>query len=94
MIKTIDVAISKAAWNTKADALFRTFLHVQRHKSFQCEDFRMYCKVILPQPKNLRQFSYVIRRAHMSGLITRIGYAATDNIKAHNAIASVWVKSK
>ena len=78
-------------WSQNAFDLLRIYL-VTRRESFQCEDFREYCKDKLPDPPNNRAFGWIILRAKKEGLIRHVGYKAVSNPKAHLTPASVWAR--
>lgn len=79
-------------WCNRAFDLLKQFLddHVGE---FQGEDLRAYAVVVdFDLPENARAWGGVISKAAHQKLIRKIGVREVKNVKAHCALASVWIK--
>lgn len=77
-------------WSEMALCLLSEFLSSKK-TSFLAEEYRLFARAKgLPKPPHDRAFGAIFVTAARRGMITRVGYEATTNPKAHRTPASLW----
>lgn len=80
-------------WSVRAYSLLQRYLK-DYPGEFMAEDFRSFCaQVDFELPPHARAFGGVISRAAKAGLIRKVRIGQVKNVKAHCALASVWIKN-
>lgn len=97
--KGMDHAVGHAnrvlpGWQDKAYKLLLEFLS-NHNGTFMVEEVRSYAALTdFPLPPHARAWGAVISRAAKAGIVQRVGYEKTKNIKAHRTPASLWRQAK
>ncbi len=78
------------SWGNRAYAILLEIAAGRR--PFRTEEVRAAAEEKgLPNPPSARAWGSVINRASRAGKISRVGFTACDNPKAHSCNVSIWV---
>lgn len=82
-------------WSVRCWDLFKIWIG-KKEKGFEflIEDFRSDCYKykMIEEPKSMRAFGMVSKRAAKEGLVEFVGTRKVKNVTAHSANAGVWKK--
>lgn len=78
-------------WSEKCYGLFKDFINAQR-VPFQTETFRQSISGLIDEPPHARAFGAIVVRAVKEGLIKCVGSKPVSNVRAHRALANVWMR--
>lgn len=76
------------SWQDKAYDFLLSY--IRQNSEFMTEQVRKASKGVVPEPPSARAWGGVVVRAAKTGLISRNGYRAVSNVKAHRTPATVW----
>jgi hypothetical protein len=93
--KALDSANRKQEdWGDKAYDYLQAYVRTRKAgERFMAEDIRQDAGTLLSEPPSLRAWGAIVRKALFHGVMIRVGYATVKNIKAHKAMAAVFVKN-
>ena len=82
-------------WSEKAYEYLKRYVASRKPgERFLAEDIRQDAETCVPTPPSYRAWGSVLRRAIMEQVVRKVGFANVSNVRAHKAVATVYVKGQ